>query len=82
MFCNGPRTDEDDNACLEPTTIARMTSLKVLFVLDHDCGWYRGLVGPISCPPIPGVVHTFRRSQEYEEVCLFSHGCTYFVGCD
>ena len=41
-----------------------------------------GLVGPINCPLIPGVVQTFRRSQEYEEVCLFSHRCTYLVGCD
>ena len=91
MFCNGPRTDEGDIARLELTTIAGMMSLKVLFVLDHDCGQYRwfgwadnigGLVGPISCPLIPGVVQTFRRSQEYEEVCLFSHKCTYLVGCD
>ena len=41
MFCNGPRTDEGDIARLELTTIAGMTSLKVLFVLDHDCGQYR-----------------------------------------
>ena len=41
MFCNSPRMDEGDIARLEPTTIAGMTSLKVLFVLDHDCGQYR-----------------------------------------
>ena len=51
MFCNGPRTDEGDNACLEPTTIARMTSLKVLFVLDHDCGWYRWFGWAHQLPP-------------------------------
>ena len=41
MFCSGPRTEEGDIARLEPTTITGMTSLKVLFVLDHDCGQYR-----------------------------------------
>ena len=41
MFCNGPRTDKGDIARLGPTTIAGMTSLKVLFVLGHDCGRYR-----------------------------------------
>ena len=48
MFCNGLRTDEGDIARLGPMTIAGMTSLKVLFVLDHDCGRYRWFVGPIS----------------------------------
>ena len=41
MFCNGPRTDEGDIARHELTTITGMMSLKVLFVLDHDCGQYR-----------------------------------------
>ena len=58
MFRNGPKTDEGDIARLGPTTITWMTILKVLFVLDHDSGRYSGLAGPISYPPIPGVVHT------------------------
>ena len=41
MFCDGPKMDEGDIARLGPTTIAGMTSLKVLFVLDHDSGRYR-----------------------------------------
>ena len=52
MFCNGPRTDEGDIARLEPTTIAGMTSLKVLFVLDHDCGRYRWFGWAHQLPPI------------------------------
>ena len=51
MFCNGPRTDEGDIAHLELTTIAGMMSLKVLFVLDHDCGRYRWFGWPHQLPP-------------------------------
>ena len=43
MFCNSPRMDEGDLARLGPTTIARMTSLEVLIVPDHDCGRHRRL---------------------------------------
>ena len=41
MFCNGPRTGEGDIARLGPAAITEMTSLEVLFVLDHDCGRYK-----------------------------------------
>ena len=51
MFCNGPRTDEGDIARLGPTTIAGMTSLKVLFVLDHDYGRYRWFGSAHQLPP-------------------------------
>ena len=43
MFCNGSRMDEGDLDRPEPATIAGMTSLEVLFVLDHDCGRHRRL---------------------------------------
>ena len=43
MFCNSPRMDEGDLARPRPATIARMTSLEVLFVPDHDCGRHRRL---------------------------------------
>ena len=51
MFCNGPRTDEGDIARLELTTITGMMSLKVLFVLDHDCGQYRWFGWAHQLPP-------------------------------
>ena len=41
MFCNGPKMDEGDIACLGPTTITGMTILEVLFVLDYDSGRYK-----------------------------------------
>ena len=50
--------DEGDLARLGPTTIARMTSLEVLFVPDHDCGRHRRLTWAHQLPLIPGVVHT------------------------
>ena len=43
MFYNGPRMDEGDLAHPGPATIAGMTSLEVLFNLDHDCGRHRRL---------------------------------------
>ena len=52
MFCNGLRTDEGDITRLGPTTIAGMTSLKVLFVLDHDCGRYRWFGWAHQLPPL------------------------------
>ena len=78
MFCNGPKTDEGDIARLGPTTITGMTILKVLFVLDHDSGRYRWFGWAHQLPPYSWGRPYLRWMQEYEEVCLLSHGCTYF----
>ena len=82
MFCNGPKTDEGDIARLGPTTITGMTILKVLFILDHDSGRYGWFGWARQLPPYSWGRPYLRRMQEYEEVCLLSHGCTYLVGCD
>ena len=82
MFCNGPKTDEGDIARLGPMTITGMTILKVLFVLDHDSERYRWFGRSHQLPPYSWGCPYLRRSQEYEKVCLLSHGCTYLVGCD
>ena len=82
MFYNGPKTNEGDIARLGPTTITGMTILKVLFVLDHDSGRYRWFGRAHQLPPYSWGHPYLRRSQEYEKVCLLSHGCTYLVGCD
>ena len=68
MFCNGPKTDEGDIARLGPTTITGMTILKVLFVLDHDSGWYRWFGWASQLPPYSWGRPYLRRVQEYEEV--------------
>ena len=78
MFCNGPKTDEGDIARLGPTTITGMTILKVLFVLDHDSGRYRWFGWAHQLPPYSWGRPYLRQTQEYEEVCLLSNGCTYF----
>ena len=78
MFCNGLKTDEGDIARLGPTTITGMTILKVLFVLDHDSGRYRWFGWAHQLPPYSWGRPYLRQTQEYEEVCLLSHGCTYF----
>ena len=48
MFCNGPKTDGGDTACLGPTTIIRMMiprcQSSLVMTLD-DTG---GLAGPIT----------------------------------
>ena len=78
MFCNGPKTDGGDIARLGPTTIIGMTIRRchssLVTILD-DTG---GLAGPISCPPIHGVVHTSDGRRNMRRFVLLSHGCTYF----
>ena len=76
MFCNGPRMDEGDIARLGPTTIAGMTNLKVLFVLDHDYGRYRWFGSAHQLPPILGVVHTSdgrRNMRRFVYFCTDAH---------
>ena len=80
MFCNGLKTDEGDIARLGPATITGMAILKVLFVLDHDSGRYRWFGWAHQLPPYSRGRPYLRRTQEYEEVCVLSHGCTYFGG--
>ena len=58
MFRNGPEVDGGDIAYLGPTTIIEMTIPMSQSSSDAtlDDSWV--LAGPISCPPIRGVVHT------------------------
>ena len=58
MFRNGPEMDGGDTAYLGPTTIIEMTIPMSQSSSDAslDDSWV--LAGPISCPPIRGVVHT------------------------
>ena len=78
MFCNDSKTDEGDIARLGLTTIIAMTILRVLFVLDHVSRRYRCFGWARQLPPYSWGRPYLRRTQEYEEVCLLSHGCTYF----
>ena len=81
MFCNGLEMDEGDTARLGPTTIMEMTIQRCqsssVLTLD-DTG---GLAGPISCPPIHGVVHTSdgrRNMRSFVYFCMDAHT---LVGC-
>ena len=58
MFRNGPEVDGGGTAYLGPMTIIEMTIPMSQSSSDAilDDSWV--LAGPISCPPIRGVVHT------------------------
>ena len=58
MFRNGPEVDGGGTAYLGPTTIIEMTIPMSQSSSDAtlDDSWV--LAGPISCPPIRGVVHS------------------------
>ena len=78
MFRNGPEMDGGDTAYLGPTTIIEMTiprSQSSSAATLDDSGV---LAGPISCPPIRGVVHTLDGRRNMRSFVFLSHGCTYF----
>ena len=82
MFCNGPKTDEGDIARLEPTTIIGMTILRcysssIMTLDDTGC-----LAGPISCHPIPEVVHTSDERRNMRRFVYFRTDAHTLVGCD
>ena len=59
MFRNGPEVDGGDTAYLGPTTVIEMMIPRSQSSSDatlDDSSLV--LAGPISCPPIRGVVHT------------------------
>ena len=58
MFRNGPEMDGGDTAYLGPTTIIEMTIQMSQSSSDATLDDSGVLAGPISCPPIRGVVHT------------------------
>ena len=78
MFRNGPEMDGGDTAYLGPTTVIEMTiprSQSSLAATLDDSGVF---AGPISCPPIRGVVHTLDGRRNMRSFVFLSHGCTYF----
>ena len=78
MFRNGPEMDGGDTAYLGPTTVIEMTiprSQSSLAATLDDSGVF---AGPISCPPIRGVVHTLDGHRNMRSFVFLSHGCTYF----
>ena len=81
MFCNGPEMDRGDTACLGPTTIIEVTIPRCqsssAMTLD-DAG---GLAGPISCPPIHGVVHTSDGRKNMRSFVYFCTDAHTLVGC-
>ena len=81
MFCNGPEIDGGDTAYLGPTTIIEMTIPRCqsssAMTLD-DAG---GLAGPISCPPIHGVVHTSDGRRNMRSFVYFRTDAHTLVGC-
>ena len=81
MFYNGPEMDEGDTTCLGPTTIIEITIPRChsfsAMTLD-DAG---GLAGPISCPPIHGVVHTFDGRKNMRSFVYFRTDAHTLVGC-
>ena len=58
MLRNSPEVDGGVTACLEPTTLIEMTisMSQSSSGATLDDSWV--LAGPISCPPIRGVVHS------------------------
>ena len=82
MFCNGPEMDGGDTACLGSTTIIDMTIPRCqsssAMTLD-DTG---GLAGPISCPPIHGVVYTSDGRRNMRSFVYFRTDAHTLVGCD
>ena len=81
MFCNGPEMDGGDTARLEPMTIMEMTIQRCqsssVLTLD-DTG---GLAGPISCPPIHGVVHTSDGRRNMRSFVYFRTDAHTLVRC-
>ena len=80
MFCNGPEMDGGDTARLGPTTIIEMTIPRCQSSLSLDDSG--GLAGPISCPPIHGVVHTLDGRRNMMSFVCFRMDAHTLVGCD
>ena len=81
MFRNGPKMDGGDTVCLGPTIIIEITIPRCqsssAMTLD-DSG---GLAGPISCPPIHGVVHTSDGCRNMRSFVYFRTDAHTLVGC-
>ena len=82
MFCNGPKTDGGDTARLGPSTITRMTIPRCQSSLVMTLGDTGGLAGPISCPPIQGVVHTSDGRRNMRSFVYFRMDAHTLVGCN
>ena len=82
MFCNGPKTNKGDIACLGPTTIIGMTIPRCYSSLVMTLDDTGGLAGPISCPPIHGVVHTSDGRRNMRSFVYFRTDAHTLVGCD
>ena len=74
MFCNGSWLDKGDLARPRVATITSRTSLEVFSSQPMVTDDIDGLIGPISCPPIPEVVYVL---DGHKNMRRFAHYCTY-----
>ena len=82
MFCNGLKMDGDDTTRFGPTTIIEMTIPRCQSSLVISLDDSEDLAGPISCPPIHGVVHTLDGRRNMMSFVCFRADAHTLVGCD